>query len=188
MVLASSAGFTAVVAQAGHKIPVLAMVRSVPAGAVVTAGDLREVRLGVGDAAGYVVPAAEKDQVVGETATVPLVAGALLAPHQVGTRAGYPPVGKAQVAFAVPPGGLPAGLSAGQRVAVVPAATEQSGDAGKDEPDVALVATVTDVAAADRDDAGTVVTVLIDTAAAGRAARIDKPHLIVLSPASREVP
>ena len=78
MVLASSAGFTAVVAQAGHKIPVLAMVRSVPAGAVVTAGDLREVRLGVGDAAGYVVPAAEKDQVVGETATVPLVAGALL--------------------------------------------------------------------------------------------------------------
>ncbi len=193
VVIASSVGFTAVLAHVGRRVPVLAVARSLPAGAVIRAEDLREVRLGVDGPAEYVVRAADEDAVVGKTAVVPLVAGALLTPQEVGNRAGYPPTGKAQVSFAVESGGLPAGLSAGQRVAVFPGApsaapAEQSGDASKDNSGVGLVGTVTDVAAPDHDSAASAVTVLVDTAAAGRAARMDKPHVVVLSPAGREVP
>ncbi|GAA1931801.1 hypothetical protein GCM10009753_77050 [Streptantibioticus ferralitis] len=47
---------------------------------------------------------------------------------------------------------------------------------------------LSNVAAGDRDSAASVVTVLADTTAAGRAARIDKPRRVVLSPVGREVP
>jgi hypothetical protein len=193
VVIASSVGFAAVLAQVGRRVPVLAVARSLPAGAVIRAEDLREVRLGVDGPADFVMPVADEDAVVGKTAVVPLVAGALLTPQEVGNRAGYPPSGKAQVSFAVDPGGLPAGLGAGQRVAVFPGApsaapTEQPGDGAKDNSGAGLVGTVTDVTAPDRDSAASVVTVLVDTAAAGRAARMDKPHVVVLSPAGREVP
>jgi hypothetical protein len=193
VVVASSAAFTTLFAHVGRKIPVLAVARPVPAGAVVTAGDLREVRLGAGDVAGHVVPAADQDAVVGKAAVVPLVAGELLAPQEVGSRAAYPPAGKAQVSFAVDAGGVPAGLAAGQRVAVLPGAPaatagEQTGDQAQGSPGTPLVGTVTDVTTGDQNSAPSVVTVLVDTAAASRAATIDKPHLVVLSPTSREVP
>ena len=194
VVIVSSVGFTGLLAQAGRRIPVLAVVRSIPAGTAVTAADLREVRLGVDDASGQVIRAAEEDSVVGRPAVVPLVAGALLSPQEFGGRVRFPPAGQAQVSFAVEPGGVPAGLDAGERVAVLPgpaveAAVGQSGDGVTDDVGTGsvLVGTVTDVAAGDQ-DSGTVVTVLVDTAAAARAVRVFKPHLVVLSPVDREVP
>ncbi len=189
LVLASSVGFAVVLAQAGRKVPVLAVARPVPAGAVLAAADLRQVRLGVDDAGAQVVRAAQEDAVVGKTAVVPLVPGSLLSPQQVGGRVAYPPAGKARVAFAVEPGGLPAGVEAGQRVAVFPGAQAGGGaEQPGQEATSALVGTVTDVAEGDRESAPSVVTVLVDTAAAVRAARIDKPHLVVLSPSGQEVP
>lgn len=193
VVIASSVGFAALLAHAGRRVPVLVVTRPVSAGSVVAAGDLRQVRLGVGDAAGHVVPAADEEGVVGRTAVVPLVAGELLAPQEVGSRAGYPPTGKAEVPFAVEAGGVPAGLAAGQRVAVLPGTPaamtgEQSSDQAQGGSGAPLVGTVTDVAAGDQSSATTVVTVLVDTAAATRAAAIGKPRLVVLSPKSREVP
>jgi hypothetical protein len=192
LVLASSVAFVALLAHAGRKVPVLVVARPVAVGAVVTPGDVREVQLGVDDAAGHVVPVADADAVVGRTAVVPLVAGALLAPQDVGAGAAFPPVGQAQVSFAVEPGGLPAGLAAGRRVAVLPGPNEEtaagrSGDQGSGGADAPVVGMVTDVVSEDQ-GSGAVVTVLVDTAAAGRAERVDKPHLVVLSPMSREVP
>ncbi len=192
LALASSVAFAALLAHAGRKVPVLVVARPVPVGAVVTSGDLRELELGVDDAVGHVVPTADVGVVVGRTAVVPLVAGAVLAPQDVGTGPAFPPVGQAQVSFAVEPGGLPAGVGAGQRVAVLSGVsgdtvTGQSGEQAQTAPVTPLVGTVTDVAAGVQ-DSGAVVTLLVDTAAAERAARFDKPHVVVLSPLSREVP
>ncbi|MET9293076.1 SAF domain-containing protein [Streptomyces sp. NPDC003077] len=190
--IASSVGFTALLAQAGRKVPVLVVTRSMPAGAVVSDRDVREVRLGVDDAAGHVVLAADRNAVVGRTTTVPLVEGALLAPQELGDQADYPPAGKAEVSFAVEPGGLPAGLAAGQRVAVLPGAASvaaaEPGDRMRGGAPAPLVGTVREVEAGESDSAASTVTALVETAAAGRAATIDKPRVVVLSPMTREVP
>lgn len=95
------------------------------------------------------------------------------------------------MSFAVEPGAVPAGLVAGQRVAVVTGSGAADGAAaagGTDYKDSPLVGVVTDVAATEGESVPTVVTLLVDTGAARRAALIDKPRLVVLSPVGREVP
>ncbi|MDI5974034.1 SAF domain-containing protein [Streptomyces sp. SL13] len=186
MVIVSSVSFAAELAHAGHKTPVLAVGRSLPAGAVVTSADVREVWLGVAEAGDHVVPLSDEDAVVGKTAVVPLVAGELLAPQEFGERAVYPPQGKAQVSFSVEPGGVPGGLGPGERVAVLPGAS--TGDQAQDDHAFSVVGTVTDVVAMDQESEAAVVTVLVDTAASRRAAAIDKPHMVILNPTTREVP
>ncbi|MCQ4084389.1 SAF domain-containing protein [Streptomyces sp. RB6PN25] len=196
VVLVCSVGFTTVLAQAGRTVPVLEVARPVPAGSVVTAGDVRVVRLGVHDAGGEVVRKAREDSALRRVAVVPLVPGELLSPGQVGGRAGFPPAGKALVPFAVEPGGIPAGLEAGQRVAILPGSSDTGGTepSPTSPPDgstpASVVGTVMSVTAASADggSAGSVVTVLLDTAAASRAAQIARPHLVVLSPTGRELP
>ena len=102
---------------------VLAMARPVPAGQVITEADLRTVRVAP-DPGLHLLPAAERDRVVGRTAAVPLATGSLLTGEQVGPVA-WPPPGQAVVAVAVKPGHAPAGLTPGARVVVlvVPAPT-----------------------------------------------------------------
>jgi len=102
---------------------VLAMARPVPAGQVITEADLRTVRVAP-DSGLHLLPAAERDRVVGRSAAVPLAAGSLLTGEQVGPVA-WPPPGQAVVAVAVKPGHAPAGLTPGARVVVlvVPAQT-----------------------------------------------------------------
>src|SRR5689334_1449308 len=75
--------FVTVALRADHKQPVLAVAQPVAAGQQLTGADLVVVRVAVEDGV-PVVPAASLDQVVGHTAAVPLVRGALLAPRQVG--------------------------------------------------------------------------------------------------------
>lgn len=197
VVVLCSAGFAAVLVEVGQKVPVLAVTRAVPAGKTITADDLREVRLAEGDAGGYLVSAARRGTVVGKVAVVPLVPGQLLSPREFGNRAQFPPAGQALVPFAVERGGVPAGLAAGERVAILPGpsaagVTAQStdGSSGAGASAEAVVGTVIEVAPAGAtgEAAGSVVTVLLDTAAAGRAAQIEKPRLVVLSPTGREVP
>jgi hypothetical protein len=103
--------------RANPATPVLAVSQPVAAGQTITDADLEVVRV-VPDASLEVVTDVERSAVVGRTATVPLAAGSLLSPAQVGPAA-WPPVGESVIAVPVAAGRLPAGLSAGSRVTVL---------------------------------------------------------------------
>ncbi|MFC4956828.1 SAF domain-containing protein [Streptomyces mauvecolor] len=173
---------------AGHRLPVLAVVRPVGAGEVIEAADLGVVRLGVDDAT-QVVAAGRRDGVVGRRAVVPLLAGQLLAPGQVGDAAAFPPSGRALIVVGVEPGMLPAGLAAGQRIAVVPG-TAPGGHAGGDaeaklpDPVLGVVSAVSTPQSASGKGA---VTVLVDAAAVRRIAQMTEPRIAVLSESVKEV-
>jgi hypothetical protein len=107
---------------------VLAVARPVPAGATIRDADLRVVRV-VPGAGMEVLTEAERATVVGRTATVPLVAGALLAPDHVGA-AVWPPAGESVVGVPVAAGRMPAGLSTGSRVSVLVPADGAPGQPG----------------------------------------------------------
>jgi hypothetical protein len=118
----------------GDRRPVLVVAREVPAGRVLSDGDLREVRVSVGDGV-RAVPASERRQVVGRPAAVPLVPGSLLTMGQVGPPSALAP-GEAVVGLALKAGQFPLGLAPGARVRVIdtgaPAAsvTTPAGDSG----------------------------------------------------------
>ncbi|WTW93458.1 SAF domain-containing protein [Streptomycetaceae bacterium NBC_01309] len=175
---------------ADDRVTVLAVVRPVQAGQVVSRVDLSEVDLRGNPAAG-VVRASEVDRVVGRVAVVPLTPGALLAPGQVGDAAAFPPAGRSLVAVLVKDGAAPSGLTAGQRVAVVPGPGQGSGRtdtptgsptgsgaAGAGTP--GLVVSVRD--AGPSSGGGLVVTVLMDAQAAAAVAVLMDPRVVVLAP------
>lgn len=170
---------------ADDRVTVLAVARPVQAGQVVGPGDLSEVDLRGNSVAG-VVRASQRDQVVGRVAVVPLLPGSLLAPGQVGDAAGFPPAGRSLVAVLVKDGAAPSGLTAGQRVAVVPGPGQNSGrtDVPSGSPTGAgtagLVVAVRD--AGPSSGGGLVVTVLIDAQAAPAVAVLADPRVVVLAP------
>ncbi|MFC9736602.1 SAF domain-containing protein [Streptomyces noursei] len=170
----------------GERDRVLALAHDVPVGQVLKPADLRAVEVAA-DAG--VVPAANRGTVLGRRATVPLVAGALLAPGQVGTRAGFPPRGSSQVALAVEQGGAPPDLSQGERVAVLPGPAD-GGEARGDEeaPTSGVMGTVTGVRAPESAGGPRVITMLVETAAAPRVAHLEHPRVVVLPAEGREAP
>ncbi|MEV7523748.1 SAF domain-containing protein [Streptomyces sp. NPDC091371] len=175
-----------VVQSAGQRGQVLVLARDVPAGQVLGLGDLRVVAVAA-DAG--VVPFAERDSVLGRKAKVPLVAGSLLAPGQVGTDASFPPKGLSQVALAVEAGGAPPDLTPGERVAVLPGPVGAGAVASTEEEAASPVAgTVTGVRAPESAGGPRVVTVLVETGAARRAVRLDHPRVVVLPAEGREAP
>lgn len=103
---------------------VLAVTRSIPAGNVIEAGDLQVVK--VPPTAGLTtVLASGEPRMVGQLAAVPLVAGTLLAPDDLGR----PPIGAAGhdvVAVALKAGAYPPSLGSGDQVDVVPVAGDTS--------------------------------------------------------------
>jgi hypothetical protein len=107
------------------KQPVLAVTRAVAAGQTLTSADLVAVRVAV-ETGVPVVPASDLDQVVGHTAAVPLVRGALLAPRQVGAPS-WPPSGQAEIALLVKAGHAPAGVQPGASVMVLITPTTTGG-------------------------------------------------------------
>jgi len=117
LAVACGALSVALYASAGARKPVLAVARAVPAGSVITASDLRAVR--VADDPGLApIPVGAVGGVLGQHAAVALVPGTLL------TRAdlsGGPtiPAGWASVGLDLKAGQLPAGLIPGQTVVVV---------------------------------------------------------------------
>lgn len=120
-------------ARASGRVPVLAVARDVAAGQVLTAADVRVVRVAAGtDVA--TIPAGDAQAVVGAIVAMPRPAGALLSPADVGAP-GFPPEGKAVAAVALKAGQFPPDLTAGTKVAALippseqPAAT-RSGKAG----------------------------------------------------------
>lgn len=97
--------------------PVLVVARPVASGQVVVADDLAVAEVSLSSGARS-VPASRRAQVVGKTATVGLVPGAVLAPAQLGASSALEP-GQAVVGVALKAGQAPRGLRAGTRVQVV---------------------------------------------------------------------
>jgi hypothetical protein len=139
--------------RADEHVPVVMVTANVPAGAVITGGDLTTT--GVAVAPGVrVVPAAQLSQVSGEVAAVALRAGTLLAPSEL-TTAQPPARGQQLVPVAVKPSTLPAsGLAPGDQVLVVATPGDQGepGAAGTQPlaaPVAAVVAAVDTAAGSD---------------------------------------
>ena len=96
---------------------------------------------------------------VGRTAAVPLVAGALLSPGQIGPAA-WPAAGEAVVALPLKPGRIPAGIAAGARVQVLVVAASTATGTDTGPPPQGRLATVVEVAR-EVDASGTVVVSLL---------------------------
>lgn len=97
---------------------VLAVARDVPVGATITDSDLAVANVTT-DRSLKPIPASRRSQIVGQIAQVPLVAGELLTPAQVGVSSGFTP-GQMLVAVGLKQGQFPGrGLSAGQKVLIV---------------------------------------------------------------------
>lgn len=131
--------FVSAYLRAGHQVDVLAVARSVPQGAELTAGDLRVVRISAGDGLDP-VPVSEAASVIGRAVSVPLVPGTLLTLSEV---TGSPRIatGDAVVGVALKPGQLPAGgVSPGEQVDVV--LTGSPGSPDLSTPSSTLSATV----------------------------------------------
>ena len=106
-----------------HSVAVLALARDVPAGHVLVPSDLRIAHIsGSGVSA---VPADSSRFVVGESVTAGLSAGTLLSAGML-TRATTPAAGDQVVAVALKSGAVPAGVTAGRYVELVPVAPSGS--------------------------------------------------------------
>jgi hypothetical protein len=169
--------------RADQTVGVLVVARPVPAGQVITSADLRVATV-VPDAGVQLVAASQADTVVGRTAAVPLVAGALLSPEQVGPAA-WPAAGEAVVALPLKPGRIPAGIAPGARVRVLAVATTEGSSGRSAAGDQAgVVATVVEVSREQVDASGTVVvSLLLRSADAGVAAAGGDATLVLLGPA-----
>ncbi|WP_345731474.1 SAF domain-containing protein [Cryptosporangium minutisporangium] len=105
------------------RIAALAVAADVPAGQVLTDRDLRTVQVAA-DSTVSLVPASQRESVVGQTAAVPLAAGSLLSRSMLGAPA-PPQTGQAMVAMPVDAGRFPPSLTAGSTVTVVAIGTRQ---------------------------------------------------------------
>ncbi len=172
LVIVCVLGFAYAAVRLGDRVQVLAVARPVAAGQAIASADLTAVSAAE-DSQVPLVRAADADSIVGRTAVVPLVPGTLLSPSMVGESA-FPPSGKVTASVAVKPGQYPQGLAAGARVQVyVSTAAGQSGGEGKPESEATptrLDAAVLGVDLAGDGQGATVVTLLLDSADAGRLA------------------
>jgi len=111
---------------------VLVLARAVPAGATISATDLKTLSMGVPRGLA-VEPVSNEDTVVGQVAQANLAAGSLLAPSELA-----PPSGAlAEVGVALKPGQYPPGLAAGDRVEVLE--VQSGGGVGQSTPSAAPV-------------------------------------------------
>jgi hypothetical protein len=168
LVLGCALAFTDASAHLGSRQEVLVVAQPLAAGQVLTTGDLRSARVTTGSGLDA-VPVAAESSVVGRAAAVPLVAGALLSPGEVGSAS---PVGSGSdvVAVALKAGGFPPDLAPGDRVQVVPVASSSGSAASAGSPVGATVLAV-QAAAADS-DSGTVFSLQVAKADADQVASL----------------
>jgi len=160
------------------RVPVLAAAHSIAAGQTITDTDLTVVRVAA-EAAVPTVPDTRRALVIGRAAALPVTAGALLQPAQLGAVA-WPPAGQAVIAVGVKPGHAPAGLAAGSHVTVliVPAGTTPDTSPGAA---VQADATVVSVQQATDQSGSLVVSLLLNGSAATRiASSPGEPSLVQL--------
>jgi len=192
LVLGCALAFGVVSSRLGERQAVLAVAREVPAGQVLSVGDLATVNVTV-DPGLRPVPASERPSVVGRPAAVPLVPGTLLTSGDLGAPAGLGP-DQAIVALALKAGRFPPALTPGAQVMVVDtgtadAATPSDGSSAVlDDSPLASSATVVEVdRPADEAQDSTVVSVRVPASAARRVASAgaaDRVALVLLAPKS----
>jgi type IV secretory pathway VirJ component len=115
--LGSALAFVVLWMNAGDREPVLALARDVPAGQVFQAEDLTTVRVSL-DPGVRAVASSARDQVIGQPASVDMLAGTLLVPDAVGDTQGLEN-DKETVAIAIDQTLVPAGLERGDHVRIV---------------------------------------------------------------------
>ena len=128
LVIGFALAFSDATLHLGNREEVLVVAQPLSAGQIVTASDLRPVRLSTGSGLDA-VPLGAESSVLGRRAAVPLVAGALLTTDEVGATS---PVGGGSdvVALALKSGSYPPDLGPGDRVQVVPVTSPGTSSAG----------------------------------------------------------
>jgi hypothetical protein len=170
LILGFALAGTVVADQIDTRLPVLATAHAIDAGQVITDADITVVRVGA-DSAVATVSEAQRGSVVGRTAAVPLVAGTLLSPAQLGASA-WPPEGQSVVAVAVKPGRLPSGVVHGSHVLVLVIPTSTTAGTGNRPQVVQAEATVWSLEEAKDQSGDTAVSLLIAQADGRRVAAV----------------
>ncbi|GLU47469.1 SAF domain-containing protein [Nocardiopsis ansamitocini] len=117
---------TTAVDQLDQRRQVLVADADLPAGHLLTAGDLRVADLS-GTSGLSVVSGDQLEQVVGSTLTVPVAADSVLPETAVGPGSDYPESGRAVVGASLKPGRFPESLRPGAQVSVVVVSEGESG-------------------------------------------------------------
>ncbi len=125
VVVGCALAFADVSLRSGHGAEVLVVAQPVPAGQVLTGGDLRAVKLSAPSGLAS-VPAGEEQAVLGQPAAVPLTPGSVLTRAEVGSGA-LVGAGSDVVAAALKAGAYPPELAPGDKVQVIPVLTSASG-------------------------------------------------------------
>jgi len=163
LVAAGILASTAVYSVTDRRLQVLLVEATVPAGAVIHAGDLGTAKVSVGSRV-QVIPATRLDQVLGHVAGTALHRGMLLTPAELATERSPGP-GQALVPLPVRPSALPAnGLRAGDHVLVcaTPGIHKQAGSGNSaSAPSPPLSGVVAAVSLANHSDGFDVVDVIV---------------------------
>jgi hypothetical protein len=117
LVVGSALVFATIFVRASSETRVLVLSRSVDAGHVLEASDLRSANVSTGGGIAT-VPATSEVSVVGRTVAVPLAEGSLLNPDALGSGHALRS-GEAMVGLALKPGTFPSSLATGDHVRVV---------------------------------------------------------------------
>jgi SAF domain len=118
LVFASIAIFAGLYANAGHRVPVVAVVQPVNQGQQISSSDLGQVEASISGSV-HPIPYSAVGSVVGKQAAVALVPGSILTAGDVSS-ASRLPAGDAIVGIALKPGQLPsAGVVPGEQVMVI---------------------------------------------------------------------
>lgn len=180
-----AAGAAALVANAGEREAVLALSRTVPAGAVISEGDLAVVEVAT-EGALRPLAATERSRVVGRTAAVTLVGGSLLVEAQLADRLAPGP-SQSVVAVVLKGGRVPpASLRPGERVQVVQTAAGVDVARSEGPAQLATVLGEARVLAVDRtaDSAGSVqVSLAVEASlapAVAGAGAVERVSLVVI--------
>lgn len=171
-------GIAAWASSVGHRTQVLVVVKAVPAGSVITAGDLSVAGVAA-DRQVSAIHASAEYQEVGQVARVDLTPGSLLERSEVGTGPAIP-AGSSIVGLDLKDGTFPTEMGGGVTVEVI--ATPPQGNAAAGGTVLVQSATVLTVAA-DPNGSGTLVSIVVpgtQASAVAAAAASGAVSLVVL--------
>jgi hypothetical protein len=172
LVVAGAIAFALVSLRSAGGEEVLAVTRSLPAGSVLSPGDLGTVRLS-GASTLAPVPVADEQAVVGRPVAVPIVSGTLLSTGELGATSPLS-AGSEEVALALRAGQYPPDLLPGARVDVVPVPSADGTVSSPTAlPSTPVAATVSALATAPSgSNAATIVSLVVPAASANGVAAL----------------